>query len=86
MPKMRSLWTVCRTAALILFLCLVVGCANDPATKKKADDDPAAKKRLDEDSLAKQARLLRANSTDEQGTGLSSRARSIERDLGLDSD
>jgi hypothetical protein len=86
MAKMRSLWTVCRTAALILFLSLVAGCANDPATKKKADDDPGAKKAINDDSLARQARLLRANSSDEQGTGLSPRSRSIEKDLGLDSE
>ena len=40
--------------------------------KKTADDDP----------LAKQARQMRANSGDEQGTGLSDKSREIEKDLG----
>ncbi len=69
---MRSLWNRCRAAVLMVCLTLSAGCATDPAPKKTADDDP----------LAKQARRLRANSSDEQGTGLSPQGREVEKDLG----
>jgi hypothetical protein len=69
---MRVLWNRCCAAIPIICLSLLAGCATDPAPKSKADDDP----------LGKQARQLRANSTNEQGTGLCSQSRAIENDLG----
>ena len=64
--------TVAARPFLIVCLGLLAGCATDPAPKKTVDDDP----------LSKQARQLRANSTDEPGTGLSDKSRDIEKDLG----
>jgi hypothetical protein len=69
---MRSFWNCCRTAVQVVCLTLLAGCATDPAPKKVNDD-----------SLSKQARQLRANSTDETGTGLSDKSRDIEKDLGF---
>jgi outer membrane biogenesis lipoprotein LolB len=69
---MRSLWNLCRGALLIVGFGLSAGCATDPVPKKKVDDD----------SLSKQARQMRANSNEFQGTGLDPRARAIEKDLG----
>jgi len=83
MTKLRSLWNNTFAALLVICISVSLGCASDSAAKKKADDDSPAKKALAEDPLAKQARLLRANSTDETGTGLSEKSRSIENDLGL---
>jgi hypothetical protein len=59
------------------------GCVVDPAAGKKADNDAPPKKAIADDTLARQARLLRANSSNETGTGLSDKSRSIENDLGL---
>ncbi len=70
--NMCSLWNRGGGILLIVGLGLLPGCATDPAPKKAVDDDP----------LAKQARQMRANSTDEQGTGLDPRSRAIEKDLG----
>ncbi len=69
---MRSLWNRCRAALLIVCFSLLAGCATDPAPKKTTEVDP----------LAKQARQLRANSSDEPGTGLCDKSRAIENDLG----
>jgi len=69
---MRLLRNRCCAVILILFLGLLAGCATDPAPKKTVNDDP----------LAKQARQLRGNSSDVQGTGLDDRSRAIEKDLG----
>ncbi len=69
---MGLLSDVCRAAVLIFFFSLFTGCASDPAPKSSGDD-----------YLSKQARQLRANSSDETGTGLSDKSREIEKDLGL---
>ena len=70
--NMRLPWKLCRVAALSVCLTVLGGCAADPAPKKMTADD----------SLSKQARQMRANSTDETGTGLSDKSRDIEKDLG----
>jgi hypothetical protein len=72
MAKMRSLENLCRAALLIVCLSLSACCTADPAPKKTVDDP-----------LSKQARQMRATSSDEAGTGLSDRSREIEKDLGL---
>jgi hypothetical protein len=78
---MRSLWNFCRGAILFAALSLLTGCVTDPTPKKIADDPPP--KNSATDSLTRQARQMRANSTDEEGTGLSDKSRDIERDLGF---
>lgn len=57
MVNLRSLWNPCRTAALIVCLGLLAGCATDPAPKKTANTDSASKK-ADNDPLSKQARQM----------------------------
>jgi hypothetical protein len=79
----RSLWKCCCSAFLIVCLSLFPGCIVDPASKKKADPAPSAKSSGGVDPLAQQARAMRANSTNESGTGLSDKSRAIENDLGL---
>ncbi|MGO9112675.1 MAG: hypothetical protein ACLP9L_25870 [Thermoguttaceae bacterium] len=69
---MRMLWDRCRAAVMIVSISVLAGCATDPAPKTTAAGD----------SLSKQARQLRANSTEETGTGLSDKSREIEKDLG----
>jgi uncharacterized lipoprotein YajG len=69
---MRLSWNFCRAAIVIVALILSAGCATDPTPKKTTA----------EDSLSQQARKMRANSTDEAGTGLSDKSREIEKDLG----
>ncbi len=83
MVDLRSFWTVCRTAVLMVCLSLLAGCATDSAPKKTTTADPTTKKTTDDDTLSKQARQMRANSSDEPGTGLSDKSRAIERDLGF---
>jgi hypothetical protein len=67
---MRLLWN--RAAVLIVGLALSAGCITDPVPKKTVDDD----------SLVKQARQLRANSTDRPSVGWDPEAREVEKDLG----
>jgi hypothetical protein len=86
MANLRILWSSCGALVLTLCLGLSTGCATDSAPKKKADADPPPKADGDADSLGKQARMMRANSTDDRGTGLSDKSRSIENDLGLHND
>ncbi len=78
---MRLLWNGCRGAILLLVLSLLTGCVTDPAPKKTTAGDPPSKNSA-ADSLTRQARQMRANSSDEQGTGLSDKSRDIEKDLG----
>jgi len=69
---MRTPWNHCRLVVLIVFTGFLAGCVTDPLPKKTVEDDP----------LTKQARQLRANSTDRPGAGLSSESREIENHLG----
>ena len=69
---MRSPWDFCRAIVVIFALHVLAGCTTDPAAERTTAVDP----------LSKQARKLRSNSTEEQGTGLDDRSRAIERDLG----
>ena len=69
---MRLPLNLCRAAVLTVCVTLLARCASDPVPKKTTADD----------SLSKQARQLRANSTNETGTGLDDRSRDIEKDLG----
>jgi hypothetical protein len=69
---MRLLWNRCCAAVLFVALGLSAGCASDPTPKKT----------VDEDSLAKQARQLRANSSDRPSVLWDDEGRDIEKDLG----
>jgi len=80
---MRLLWSGCRTMVPIVCLSLLAGCATDPTPKKTTTADSAPKTTAGDDALSKQARQMRANSSDESGTGLSDKSRDIERDLGF---
>ncbi len=76
-------WTRCLTAVLAALLVLATGCATDPAPRKSSTADDSSKPKAVDESLARQARQLRANSSPEEGTGLSDKSRDVERDLGF---
>lgn len=78
---MRSPWNLCPTAVFLIGLGLLSGCITDPAPKKSIVADPPPKN-SSADSLSRQARQMRANSSDDHGTGLSDKSRDIESDLG----
>jgi hypothetical protein len=86
MANLRSLWLGCIALFLTVCVGLSAGCTTDAAPKKKTAADPPAKTAGDDDPLSKQARAMRANSTDDRGTGLSEKSRSVESDLGLHND
>jgi len=67
--------TLCRgAAATIVCLALAAGCASEKTVPKTASSA---------DPLATQARRMRAaDPADQPGTGLSSRSRDVEKDLG----
>jgi outer membrane murein-binding lipoprotein Lpp len=62
------------TAAALLCVAMLAGCASDQTMSKTASSG---------DPLASQARRMRNGEADRDGSGLSSQSRDIEKDLGF---